>query len=354
MPISTRLSKFFNEANIIFTYELEDVQFDNDISDPFEKTDSYLSFNHRPSLPFNLNFKIAFEMDKLKKIFPTGESSELKSRFNVVVEIESYSSRKIEILALDFDDQSVALDSTCTFIGTISIDPSIWIDEISLKAYIVRAIDTSFEPAYLTKTGHILGQSTQKKIYIDSRSNKEGSGDLDVRVDSTEFEAHEDNILYKLVDMDRAIAINGENDPELNTLFTSKTASGKLLNAKRALFSPIAADITEQLARKAFAKMLNDDYENPTVIALESNDFPYASVADDIARALSPGEPIEDALDHLINLLESHDSRDTLINTKLPLIVQHISKRTIKDCYKLAAKDAIYIHNRVRNNDQNT
>jgi len=354
MPISTRLSNFFNESNINFTYELEDLNFGQDILEPFQKTESFLSFNQAPSSPFNLNFQVSFDMDKLQNVFPPSESSELQTRFNIVVEIESYTSRKIEIFELDLDTQSVSLDSMTYYIGKVNIDPTIWVGEMSLKAFVVRAIDTLFEPSYLTNAGHILGQSVQQKIYIDSYTDKDGSGDLDVRVDSTEFDPHETNILYKLVDMDRAIAINGEFDPELNALFTSKTASGKLLNAKRALFAPIAADITEQLARKAFAKMLNDDYENPTVVALEPNDFPYASVADDIARSLSPGESIEDALEHLINLLESYDSRDMLINSKLPLIVQHISKRSIKDCYKLAAKDAIDNHNRVRANDQDS
>ncbi len=354
MPISTRLSHFLDESHVTFTYELNGLALNSE-NPLYEKTHSFISFNAIPEKPFDLIFSISFDIEKLKLACPNSETSSIESIFEVIVEMQSFTSRKTEIISLAQDSENISLDSTCYYEGQMTIDPNDWIGELTFKGFIVRSKDVVSEPLYLTKIGHVLGQSPQQKIYLDSYSEQDGSGDLDVRIDSTVFESDEMNILYKLIESDRVVAINGGNDPELNTLFTSKTKSGLLLNTKRALFAPIAADITEQLARKAFAKMLNDDYENPTVIALESTDFPYASVADDVARALSPGAEIDDALDHLVNLLESNDTRDQLINIKLPLIVQHISKRSIKDCYKSAAKDAIERnHNRVLANDQNS
>jgi tagatose-1,6-bisphosphate aldolase non-catalytic subunit AgaZ/GatZ len=98
--------------------------------------------------------------------------------------------------------------------------------------------------------------------------------------------------------------------------------------------------------------MCNDVYENPTVIPLDPSDYPYSQVADDIARALNPGSTIEDAVNHLVDLLESNDTREKLINEQLPLLVQRISKRGLKNCYKEIAENAVNRNRqRVRNND---
>jgi hypothetical protein len=350
MSISTRLSKFLSESEINFNYEIEGLQIDPEKT-WYERSKSYTSFNHLPKEPFNVKFLINFDIEKLKVVCPESERSSIDSIFEVLIEIQSYTSRKTEIVNLALDTESHSIDSSRYFIGYISIDPEDWMGELSFKAFIIRSKETASESLYLTKPGHILGQSMQQKIYLDGFSENEGSGDLDVRVDSSQFQ-DDKNILYKLIDSDRVVAINAEKDPELNALFTSKTKTGILAITRRALFAPIAADIIEQLARKAFAKMCNDVYENPTVIPLDPSDYPYSQVADDIARALNPGSTIEDAVNHLVDLLESNDTREKLINEQLPLLVQRISKRGLKNCYKEIAENAVNRNRqRVRNND---
>ena len=64
MSISTRLSKFLSESEINFNYEIEGLQIDPEKT-WYERSKSYLSFNHLPEEPFNVKFLINFSISLL-------------------------------------------------------------------------------------------------------------------------------------------------------------------------------------------------------------------------------------------------------------------------------------------------
>ena len=68
MSISTRLSKFLSESEINFHYEIEGLQIDPEKT-WYERSKSYLSFNHLPEEPFNVKFLINQIFGKQVKVY---------------------------------------------------------------------------------------------------------------------------------------------------------------------------------------------------------------------------------------------------------------------------------------------
>ena len=299
--------------------------------------DEELVFDSRPTKPFTIKFKAYLKRNIFGTLFhPDEQNPDLNSK--LVVRYLSSDSRQrgvIDLISSNADDASSKFSGIIEYDAEMTCDPITWFGKVNFEALLVRTKSAPSQDQFKTKIHDILGSSNTPLLRIDKP--KEISGNyLKVKVSPTNSDYP--NALYELFvesSSEMMIGLNEQAPPILLEVLTSDHQSGNKAALRTALFAPIAIDVWEQLARKAFTMMVSEDRGSGIVmiVPLDESFYPYNNIADKVAEVIYRNKSNYMTLLH--DDLECDEDRDILINKKLPMAVQQLM-----DLTSLAAKGA--------------